>query len=227
MERYALSPVRRSTLTEEIVKTLYDSITNGSLPPGTRLVELDLAAKLGVSRGPLREALRILESEGVVMSIPGYGSYVKKFSQEDIAEVYSLRTLLEQEAVRLAAVRATNSQINNVEKAYQAMLEAAKEGDIPKVIDRDMEFHIKLWEASNHKLLAQVLSSIISQIKVFLALQTSLYEDLAAGVEDHEAIIDCIKNHRGEEGAELMEKHLNNASKVVMEFVQNQENLNS
>ena len=222
MDIYSIKRVKRSSLTTEVAQAIHQSIMSGVLSPGTRLIEIDLAAQLGVSRGPLREALRILESEGIVESIPGRGTYVRKISEKDIAEVYSMRSILEKEAVRLAAKHASKSQIEGLERDFQEMLAVVRVGDLQRVVDLDVDFHIELWEASNHKLLIQMLMGIISQIRIYLAVQTSLYEDLAAGVADHGAILECIKNDKGEGAAALMEKHLSHAAQVVAEFAHEQ-----
>ena len=92
--------LKRKNLALDVATLLRELIARGDLPPGTHLVEVEMAKKLGVSRGPLREALRILESEGLVKSYPGRGSFVSEISERDILEIYSLRTILEEEAIR-------------------------------------------------------------------------------------------------------------------------------
>ncbi len=100
MDLQKIGQIKKSTLINEIAGLLRQSIISGDIPPNTRLTELDVSKQLSVSRGSLREALRILESEGLVVDIPRRGFYVVSLSTKDIEEVYSLRLMLEQEAIQ-------------------------------------------------------------------------------------------------------------------------------
>jgi DNA-binding GntR family transcriptional regulator len=211
-----LGELERSNLAVDIATLLRQSIMTGELTPGTRLIEVDLARQLGVSRGPLREALRILETEGLLESFPGRGTFVAQFTAKDIREVYSLRSVLEQEAIRRAATYSKAEDLDHLQNILEAMFEAAEEDNPSKVTDLDFQFHQQIWEMADHQLLMQVLQGITTQIRMFLAVQTHLYHDLAEGISDHQELLKSLQNHDGEKGSRIMEQHLQVAEDVIL-----------
>jgi len=215
-----LGELERSNLAADVAALLRESIVTGEIPPGTRLVEAEVARQLGVSRGPLREALRILETEGLLDSHPGRGSFVSTISERDIREVYSLRCILEEEAIRLAAKRVTTEDIDSLERTLEAMISAAKAGESSKVTDLDYIFHSHIWDMADHKRLMGVLEGITTQIRMYLAVQTQLYDDMAAGISDHQEFLEALRNHDGEAGAAAMRNHLQVAANVVLDYFQ-------
>jgi GntR family transcriptional regulator, gluconate operon transcriptional repressor len=210
--------LKRLSLPDEAAQMLRESIAAGKLAPGTRLVEADMAQQLGISRGTVREALRMLEGQGLVESIPGRGTYVARFSEQDVEEVYSLRSLLEQEAVRLLTSRATADDLVTMEQALTDMFEAASLGKAADLMDRDLKFHKLIWNLAGHRRLAHVLEDLSSQIQMYLAIDTQLYADLVAGIADHQGILDAIRAGSGELAAAKMAAHLKHAAEVVEEF---------
>lgn len=219
-----INPVKKFSLADSIADELRKSIISGRLSPNTRLYEKDLAKQLGVSRGPVREALRLLEGEGLIVSSIGHGSFVNSFSERKISELYSVRIILEQEAIRLATRKADPNQLEALEEILNSMSIAAREGNLNKVIDIDLDFHKKIWEISDHNLLQQLLLSLSSQIRTYLAVQTILYQDLVDGISDHQDILLSIKNGDEEKSSYLLKQHLSKAASVVCKFAQEHEN---
>ena len=211
-----LGELERTNLADGIASVLRQSIMTGELPPGTRLIELELSRQLGVSRGPLREAMRILETEGLLENTPGRGTSVTQFSEKDIREVYTLRCVLEQEAIRRAAQKANDEDLAKLDHTLAALFEAAKEGNPSKVTELDFQFHTEIWEIADHDLLVQVLKGLTTQIRMFLAVQTHLYNDLGEGISDHQKLLDALKNADGEAGAKIMKDHLQVAEDVIL-----------
>lgn len=218
MNNLAVGKVKRLSLVEQTLELLRDSIISGALPPGTRLLEVDLAQELGISRGTLREALRMLENEGLVESFPGRGSYVARLSERDIREVYSLRSLLEKEAVRLAIDNVTQEDVRQLQGILDRMIAAADRGDAAEVNAYDLEFHQTIWAIAGHQRLQEVLEGFISQVRMYLTVNTQLYEDLAAGIADHVHIMEAIRNRDRTLAATNMGQHLDDAAELVTEF---------
>lgn len=218
-----INKVKKSSLTDEIAAELRKSILSGKLKPDTRLFEKELAEQLGVSRGPLREALRLLEGEGMITSSTGRGSFVNSFSARKVAELYNIRLILEQQAIRLAARRATDEQLAQLEQILNAMLQAGKKGQMDKVVELDLQYHEKIWELADHQLLDQILQGLSAQIRSYMAVHTSLYEDLATGIENHKLLFNSLKEKNEEASAKLMRQHLEEASEVVTKFAKAQE----
>jgi DNA-binding GntR family transcriptional regulator len=213
-----LGELERSNLSINIATLLRDSIVTGVFPPGTHLNEVEMAQQLGVSRGPLREALRILETEGLLESYPGRGTFVSQISEREIQEVYSLRCILEEAAIKLAAERGTNEDFDQLQATLDDMFKAAEANNTSEVVDHDFRFHQQIWELADHRLLKDVLEGITTQIRIYLAVQTQLYDDLAEGVSDHKHLLTALRNHDGESGAKVMRDHLQLAANVVLEY---------
>jgi len=212
-----LGELDRSNLAIEVANILRESITKGDFPPGMHLVEIPMAQKLGISRGPLREALRILETEGMIESFPGRGSFVTQVSERNIREVYFLRRILETEAIKLAIKNGTQEDIKKLDEILKAIFAAAKEEDTNEVTLLDFQFHTQIWTMADHTLLKEILEGFNTQIKRYVAVQTTLYEDLTEGISDHKNILEALRNHDEKTAIELIHKHLEIASKKVIE----------
>lgn len=218
MKLKQLGELDRTNLADEIATNLRELIISGELTPGTRIIEAEVASQLGVSRGPLREALRILETEGLLESIPGRGSFVIQTSKRDIQELYSLRCILEEEAMRLAIDNGTKDDFDRLQKTVESMLKAAEEQRQREVREFDYQFHSQIWEIADHILLRNVLESITIQVRMYLAVQTQLYEDLPDGVFDHQLILQALRNREKDTAVQLLKDHLELAAQVVLNY---------
>jgi GntR family transcriptional regulator of gluconate operon len=218
MQLDGIRQLERRNLAAEVAAQLRGSIASGALPPGTRLIETELADKLGVSRGPLREALRVLEAEGLVQSQPGKGASVAEISEKDIQELYSLRLVLESEALRLAIQNADASDLEILEGRLGALMDAAESGDHAAVLDCDLEFHRQIWRLSNHGRLESYLREIAMQVKMYIAVQTSLYDDLVAGISDHRLLLQAIQEQDEAEGLRILQQHFRVAAEALLDF---------
>jgi DNA-binding GntR family transcriptional regulator len=218
MKLKQLGELDRTNLADEIATNLRELIISGELTPGTRIIEAEVASQLGVSRGPLREALRILETEGLLESIPGRGSFVIQTSKRDIQELYSLRCILEEEAMRLAIDNGTKDDFDRLQKTVESMLKAAEEQRQREVSEFDYQFHSQIWEIADHILLRNVLESITIQVRMYLAVQTQLYEDLPDGVFDHQLILQALRNRDKDTAVQLLKDHLELAAQVVLDY---------
>ncbi len=218
MKLKQLGELDRTNLADEIATNLRELIISGELTPGTRIIEAEVASQLGVSRGPLREALRILETEGLLESIPGRGSFVIQTSKRDIQELYSLRCILEEEAMRLAIDNGTKDDFDRLQKTVESMLKAAEEQRQREVREFDYQFHSQIWEIADHILLRNVLESITIQVRMYLAVQTQLYEDLPDGVFDHQLILQALRNRDKDTAVQLLKDHLELAAQVVLDY---------
>jgi DNA-binding GntR family transcriptional regulator len=215
--------LERKNLALDVAARLRESIVDGTLPPGTRLLEVEAARQLGVSRGPLREALRILEAEGLIISEPGHGSHVTQISERDIREIYSLRRILEEEAFRLAAQRATEAQLQQLDEILEAMFDAAGRGDPDTVLDLDLDFHKQVWRMSGHSRLEAYLNEVAAQARIYIAVQTSLYDDLAAGISDHREMLAALRERDPERAIRSLLGHLQEATDVLLDYFDGRE----
>ena len=200
--------LHRDTLAREIAKKLSGLIQNGSLPPGTRLIEADLSNLLGVSRGPLREALRILETDSLIESIPRKGCHVAPVSRQDAYELYSLRVLMEPEATRLATLKSTSTQLERLGDIVGNLNIAAETDDFDRIAKIESSFHQYIWEISEHKRLKNILCGMLPQVRRYISLQTALFEIRIVGISDHEKIFNQMVDRNADKAAQLMKNHL-------------------
>ncbi len=205
-------------MVDQAITILQNAMASGALQPGTRLIESQIAEQIHVSRGTLREALRILEQKGLVTSIPGRGCYVALLTDRDIQEVYSLRSVLEQEAVRKVALTATDGQIAALQEILNRMLDAADRGELAQVVEEDLNFHKHIWLIADHRRILEILEGLIFQLRNYLTIQSNLYRDLAAGIADHKEIMAAILERDGEKAARVIKVHLEEAMNIVGAF---------
>jgi DNA-binding GntR family transcriptional regulator len=208
--------IERQSLAYEVARRLSRLIEEGHLPPGTRLVEIDLSRQMGVSRGPLREALRILETMALVENIPGRGSYVAALSREDAIELYAVRLILEVEAARQAAHHPVAEDIEILRDLYASLVSANQGREYSQLEGEDILFHQKIWAMSGNKRLKQMLDSMINQIRRYHSLQTHLYQTPMVGVDEHGDILEAIEQKMPDEAAAAMRRHMLTAAQVAI-----------
>jgi len=168
MDQVELKRVEQRTLCDEAADQLRDAIRNGILRPGTRLVERDLAAQLGMSRIPVREAIQRLVEEGLVEKTPHRGTFVYAPTRKEIEEICSLRVVLERFVVERAMAVWSVEHEAQLRTILERMRYAARQGDIHQLYESDYEFHSTLWAIADHSLLLEVVSGLRSRIHRFL-----------------------------------------------------------
>src|SRR5690606_7880656 len=172
MEETRLQPVNLESckpLRELVFDALREAIINGTLKPRERLMEIQLAEELGVSRTPIREALRKLEIEGFIVMVPRKGAYVADLSFKDIADVFEIRSALEGLAAELAAERITDEELDEMERLLIEKAEAIASNDMEKLVLVDTKFHEAIYKASRNERLTNIISNLREQIQRYRA----------------------------------------------------------
>jgi len=206
-----LAPLAGDRLMADRVRgAIADAILSGQLKPGERLIELRLAAQLNVSRSPIREALRRLALEGLVVGEPHRGFRVTSLTRDDLIELYALRATLEALAARLAVRSATPSAIQRLGATVESMRSAARRRDMRRMAALDMTFHEMIGEASNNGRLIRILRSLRLQIRESIAINL-MYDDPADVVVQHEQLLQALKSKDAMEFSRLMEGHVSAA----------------
>ena len=209
--------IERKSTTEIVYEHLKESILDGSLTPGTRLVEAQIAEQMGISRSPVREALRLLEADRLIETESGRGTSVKRLSAEEIWEVYTARQLIEGYVAALAAQRATPADVSGLEAALEKVLALAEAEDYSGTVKADFEIHRLIWEASGHRLLCDILSRLDVQIRMFMAVQAPMFDHLYDSVEDHQRIIQAIAEGDAAAARESVEMHILAAGRLAVD----------
>lgn len=202
------------TLREWAYFQLRDAIITGRLAPGEDLHEGQLCAQLKISKSPLREALRQLAQEGLVVADPHKGSYVSTLTFEDFHEVYSLRLHLESLEVRLAAQRASPGEIAELRANIEAMGKAFAEDDTRAFAERDVEFHLMLARFSGHRRLLRIQESLQAEM-LRLVMHPLMRAGLRAeAMPEHDAVVDALEAHDGDRAEERMRRHILDAEEL-------------
>ena len=155
-----LAPAERRVLRHRVLQTLRTGILAGEIVPGTRLLEVPLATELGVSRGPLREALRQLEQEGLVEFYAHRGAVVVGVADTEIETIYGIRSLLEEQAFASASRVITDDDLDALSETVDLMVEASEAGDTVAVTEYDMSFHGRVVELSGFQYLRHLWVSV-------------------------------------------------------------------
>ncbi len=205
-----LSPPIKRSLADDVAERLRNAILSGQLAPEERLREVELAEMLGVSRGPVREALGRLDREGLVVIGRTGRTTVARLSRQDLDEVFSLRRTLERLAVEYACVRATAEDIAGMQVVVDDMATALARGISEKEgAELDLRFHDALYQASRHQRLLNFWNTLRPQIYVIMLGRNVASADFKdAVVYGHQGIVDVIKTRDKEQALDLIEQHM-------------------
>ena len=215
-----LAPIKLDSyqpLREVVCESLRDAIRRGTLKPGERLMEIQLSEELGVSRTPIREAIRKLELEGYVIMMPRRGTYVATMSIRDINEIFEIRTALESLSNGLAAERITEEELERLQRLLVMIGGYIAENDMEKIVDTDIEFHDLLYHAARNTRLVGVISNLRDQLTRFRTLSMSYPGRLEATLEEHREIVEAIAQGDVKAARKAAEKHMENSEKTLLQ----------
>ena len=214
-----LAPIRLDSyqpLREVVCETLRDAIRKGILKPGERLMEIQLAEELGVSRTPVREAIRKLELEGYVIMMPRRGTYVANLSIRDVNEVFEIRTSLDSLASGLAAERITDEELERLQRLLVRISEYVETNDMEKIVETDTEFHDLLYQASRNTRLVGIIFNLREQLTRFRTTSMAFPGRLAATLEEHRRIVEAIAQGDVKEAQAAAEYHMEKSEQTLL-----------
>lgn len=203
-----MSPVERRTLAQQVYEALRDDIRADRLPPGMELSEGALAESLGVSRGPVREALRWLGADGLVVVRPRRGAVVASLSKREFLEAYQVREALEVHAARLAVPRMSADDVAAAERLIELQRELVQVDDVDGFFKLNEEFHGLLVAASGNTRLIDLHTQVISTMERYRKRSLVLRGNMADSVEEHAAIIEAARSGDVETTARLISEHV-------------------
>lgn len=210
-----LSITRPSLLHQEIADAVRRAIVSGQFKPGERLLEAELAERLGVSRAPLREALRQLEDEGLVLSAPHRGTTVARLTPNDVHEIYSLRRVLEELAVSIVVRSISPAELRSLRSLVSEMEAAAGRGDAAHLVDLDMRCHETILRLSRHSRLYAAWKRMEGQLRLFFAAADQLFEDHQLSSR-HARLIDAIASGDENEAMVAVREHIGHAAELIL-----------
>jgi DNA-binding GntR family transcriptional regulator len=207
-------------LRDVIFETLRKAIVSGDIKPGERLMEVSLANQMGVSRTPVREAIRRLEAEGLVTMTPRKGTHVSELSVKDIMDVLEVRTVLDKLATELAAKRMQPAQLKALETVHKQYIACVEKENMEGAIKKDVEFHDMIYAASGNPRLVAVAGSLREHIYRFRVIYMSGSSLIAENVlNEHEEILAALKDAQNNVASDLAEKHIRNQMETIIKTV--------
>jgi len=211
-----LLPVESKAIATHVYQQLRQAIRLGQLKPGERLVDAELADALRVSRATVREALRLLESKGLVVSKHRRGTYVTKLTPEDLRDICNFRSLLETHAARMGARSIAEPELEELERLIGAIYDAATRQDFEGIVDLDLRFHLAICHFARSKRLLETWLSMETMLRAFLLLKYDLYDDSSLIAESHQPIVEALRRGDGDQAAQLLYRHIMGTAEQVL-----------
>lgn len=202
-------------LREIVFSTMREAIINGDFKPGQRLMEVQLAEQMGVSRTPVREAIRKLELEGLVIMVPRKGAYVAGISTEDVKEVVEIRSVLEGLAAKLAAQRANEEDVENLKVVLINFEKATLDKNTVDLINYDSDFHDIIYKAAKNSKLIQMINGLKEQVQRFRVAYFTQFNNVEILLKEHRKLLNAIVDKDSDLARELAEKHIATTEKLI------------
>jgi DNA-binding GntR family transcriptional regulator len=207
-------------LREIVFETIRNAIISGDLKPGERVMEVQMAESLGVSRTPVREAIRKLELEGLVIMLPRKGAYVSDLSVKDLTEVMEIRASLEGLAAGLASIRIDEAEIEDLEVRALKFHKSIEDDDVDVLILRDLEFHDAIFRASRNERLIQLNNNLTEQVQRFREIYHKKVHKSKETSKEHYEIVEAISNRDVDKAEKLARIHIENAEKSILKTME-------
>ena len=205
------------TLREKILENIRDAIVAGTLKAGSRVSEPELAERYGISRTPIREAFRQLESEGYLTVIPRRGAVVSEFSPRDVEEFYAIKSIMEGYAARRACDNLSEKDLDRLQAINDKLAELAKTGDIKNFFKVHNGFHELFIKASDNEKLRELIAGLVTKFQRLRFTSLSLPGRMAISVQEHEKIIDAFRKKDADLAETLVRKNAEYGGKVLMD----------
>jgi DNA-binding GntR family transcriptional regulator len=212
------APLENRTLREQVADHLRDEILSSRLAPGEELGEVALARSLGISRGPLREALGQLAAEGLVTIVPRRGAVVKRLTHQEFIDAYQVREALESLAIRLAVPRLGEGEKAELHRMSDDMERAAGAGDTDRFFEINRRFHAKLVQASGNQKLEEVHGQLVAQMGRLMKQSVELRGGMQQSAAEHRAILEAVDAGDPARAARLVEEHIEVPQRMLRSF---------
>jgi DNA-binding GntR family transcriptional regulator len=209
----------RKLLAEDVADRIREEILSGGFAQGDRLVEASIAQQLGVSRGPVREALKLLRAEGLVKEEPHRGTFVVRLTSADVRDIYELRAALEARAAKQVAERARGADFRTIRRLLDRLLLAAENGDVAVVSQADLAFHESVCHLSGNRRLHEVFMRHVPLLKNLMKLDEYIYRSLDAIAVEHEPLMAALESGDPALAAARFEGHVERARDQVAKYI--------
>ncbi|MEZ5878786.1 MAG: GntR family transcriptional regulator [Tepidamorphaceae bacterium] len=217
-------PIERRTLHDELVERMRGLVVEGALKPGEKIPERELCERFGVSRTPLREALKVLASDGLVQLTPNRGATVARLTVEDLEDVFPVMGALEALAGELACRNITDKKIAEIKGVHRKMVVCYEARNLPEYFQLNQKIHELILEAAGNRTLSTHYSSLAQRVRRARFMANMSDERWKQAVGEHEDIIAALESRNGETLAAILKSHLQNKFNSVRKWLIAQEN---
>ncbi len=206
-------------LRDVVFNTLRQAILRGEMEPGERLMEIQLAQKLGVSRTPIREAIRKLELEGLVIMIPRKGAEVAHITEKDMRDVLEVRCTLEELAVSLACKNVTPEYLADLKNANKVFESAIVSKDVVNIVDADVKFHDAIYAMTDNARLIQIINNLREQMYRYRLEYVKDARTHSVLISEHNDIIRQLSDKNEELAKKVVRQHIHNQEKGIVRLL--------
>ncbi len=211
--------IRRKSLHEELAGALRDLIVEGALAPGSKVPERELCARFSVSRTPLREALKVLAAEGLVVLEQNRGAWIGQITLAELEDVFPVMGALEALAGELAAARITPEELLEVERLHAAMMAEFEAGDLGRYFGLNQKIHEAILAAARNRTLANQYTSLASRVRRARYLANMTPARWRRATEEHERIVEALRRRDAAGLAAVLREHLLNKFQTVRDWI--------
>lgn len=211
--------ITRPSLHTELLERLRNLIIQGELPQGTKIPERELCERFGVSRTPMREALKVLAVEGLAWLEPNRGAWVSKVTLEELEEVFPVMGALEALSGELACENITDEKIASIRNLHLEMVQYYKAGDLAKYFQTNQAIHEAILSAANNSELSAMYSSLAARVRRARYLANMTDDRWAKAVDEHEQILAALESRNGKQLSKILRKHLKSKFQTVRDWL--------
>ena len=217
LDSYSYQPLRK-----QVYEVLRQTILTGKLKPGEKITEVEIAEELNVSRTPVREAIRMLELEELIVIVPQRGVFVAGIkSTKEINDIFQVRAELEGLAAYLAAQNITEEQLVSINNYADKIKECINDNNLQRCIEIDISFHQAIYEAADNKWLQKMLDSLFEQITRFRASSLGQEGRMETALNEHKKLSKAFAEKEAEKARQLAKQHIENARQSVVKVFEN------
>ncbi|MET8247792.1 GntR family transcriptional regulator [Streptomyces sp. NPDC005202] len=206
-----LTPVNLRSTPALIADRLREQIVAGAFAPGSRMIEPQLATRLGVSRGPVREALQRLVQEGLLTNIPNRGVFVVELDAADIKDIYTARRAIEREAATQLHRSKSQAHLDRLATVVEEMRSSAGRGDSRLIAEQDLAFHSALVEAAESPRLSRMFTTLLAETRICLASLMDFYPEQDLLVAEHQQLLALLQGEDEQALLDAVNAHLDSA----------------
>lgn len=210
----------RRLLAEDVADRIREEILAGGFDQGERLVEAKIATQLGISRGPVREALKGLRAEGLVREVPHRGTFVTRLGGNDVREIYDLRAAIEGRAARLVADQGKAADLRALRRLFEQIVAASESGDVAAISQADLAFHDAVCRLSGNRRLHEVFVRHVPLLRSLMKLDEFIYGSYEDIAREHEPLVEALEAGDGDRAAARFCQHVDRARDLVADYIE-------